>query len=127
MSFEWYGRTDEETGMPRELVWKQQITRYRFIVGEEVMSIDRSNNPCVELRIGAELRLNKSEAKKFFTKGYVEYSISMWDAQRNQWVRNQYHITQGSLRKDIEYRELKQMSVDPAELVTPKKPKKGKS
>lgn len=127
MSFEWYGRTNEETGTPRELVWKQQITRYRFIVGEEVMSIDRSNNPCVELRIGAELRLNKSEAKKFVTKGYVEYGVSMWDAQRNQWVRNQYRITQGSLRKDVEYRELKQMSVDPAEFVTPKKPKKGKS
>ena len=127
MSFEWYGRTDAETGTPRELVWKQQITRYRFKVGEEIKGIDKGGNVVVALPIGSELRLNKSEAKKYITKGYVEYRASEWDMTTNRWEGRRHHVTQGTLTKEIEYRELKQMSVDLAEFVTPKKPKKGKS
>ena len=127
MSFQWHGRTDEETGTPRELVWEQEITRYRFKVGEEVNGIDRGGNIVVQLPIGSELRLNKSEAKKYITKGYVEYTASAWNSPTNQWEHRKHQITQGTLRKEIEYRELRQLPIDPAELVTPKKPKKAKS
>ena len=126
MSFQWYGRTDEETGTPRELVWEQKITRYRFKVGEEIKGIDRGGNIVVQLPIGSDLRLNKSEAKKYITKGYVEYTASVWDSTASQWQYRKHQITQGVLHKEIEYRELRQLPIDPAEFLTPKKSKKVK-
>lgn len=116
MSFEWHGRDDN-----RSLVWENVITRWHFRSDEEVI-LPSQFGPRTALRKGEQLKLTKAEARKFFSKGVVEWRTHQWVNGKHETVTIQ--LSKGTLWKDIETRTLNQYLVDPDELKPPKRKKK---
>jgi len=117
MSFEWHGRDNGE------LVWEQEITRYYFISNEVVMT-QHAHGWNEAIKVGTRLKLTKSEARKFFKDGYVEYHTVNWNDKTNRYDRVVIQIRDGHIGKDIETRTLKQFECTPEEVQPPKRKKK---
>jgi hypothetical protein len=115
MAFEWHGRDNGE------LVWEQQITRYYFISGEEIIT-KTPHGESAPIKIGTRLKLTKSEAHKFFKQGYVEYKTVTWNEKTDRYDRITVPLAKGTIGKDIETRYLKQSPCTQEE-VSPRKKK----
>jgi len=117
MPFEYYGRE-------HDTVWEQEIVRYHFTVGEEVTVQNQFNQTVTALPIGTHLKINKREAHKYFTQGYIEWSVMSYREDSGRWERRHFQLRNGNVSKDIETRVLKQYEVQPHEVAPPKRKKK---
>lgn len=115
MSFEWHGR-DRADGK----VWEQQITRYYFISGEEII-VPSSHGPRHIVKVGTRIKLTKSEANKFFVRGYVDYHTTVWDEKSGHYNRTIIQLTNGHIGKDIESRVLYESECKPEEVARRRK------
>ena len=114
MAFQWHGRDNE-------LVWEQEIRRYYF-VSNQTVTTNTTHGVYMNVDIGTRMKITKSEANKFFTKGYIERSFSTWNNETKKWVWVPVSMTNGTIQVDIEKRELRQHGCLPED-VAPKKKK----
>lgn len=118
MSFEWHGR-----GTADGKVWEQEITRYCFISGEEVIT-QAAHGPVTTIRVGTRLKLTKSEAHKFFKHGIVEFHTTVWDEKTGRYNRTIIPLTEGRIGMDKERRVLYEYECSPEDVAPPKRKKK---
>lgn len=118
MSFQWHGCSNGDT-----LVWEQEIKRYYFVSGQEVSSI-MPYGSWTKLSIGTRMKITKSQAAKFFTKGYINIKVETWDATTGKWYYPEVRLTNGKIEVDIEKRELRRHECDPQDVIPPKRKRK---
>jgi hypothetical protein len=106
----WRGR-----GNPDGLVWEQDIYRYTFTSGEQIVIADKHGDRTA-VRVGESWKISKRDAHKFFTKGYIELF--------NRYCNAMIHISSGKIGLDIETRVLREHEVTPESVKPPKRKKK---
>ena len=109
MAFTWHGRDNGGK------VWEQEITRYYFISGEEIV-VPAAHGPRPAVQVGTRLKLTKSEANKFFVRGYVDYHTTVWDEKSGRYNRTIIQLTNGRIGKDIESRVLHESECKPEDV-----------
>ena len=117
MSFQWHGRNNGE------LVWEQEIKRYYFVSGQEVIATAPHGN-WTRLHIGTRMKITKSQANTFFTKGYVKFKTENWNAATGTWSYPDVELTNGKIEIDVEKRELRQLECQPEDVAPPKRKRK---
>lgn len=119
MSFQWHGRGNGE------LVWEQEIKRYYFVSGQEVVGAMPHGN-WTKLSIGTRMKITKAQANKFFSKGYINITVENWNHASQKWEYPTIQLTMGKVEVDVEKRELRQYECQPEDVAPPKRTKKKK-
>ena len=114
----WHGR-----GKPDGLVWEQDIYRYTFTSGEQIVIADKHGDRTA-VRVGESWKISKRDAHKFFTKGYIELFSRYWNVETEFYVPTTIHISSGKIGLDIETRVLREHEVTPESVKPPKRKKK---
>jgi hypothetical protein len=117
MSFQWHGRENSE------LVWEQEIVRYYFISNESVVT-RHAHGYSEIIKVGTRLKLTKSEARKFFKDGYIEFRTTNWNSATARYDRVTIQLHKGFIGKDVETRQLKQSECLPEDVALPKRKQK---
>jgi len=118
MAFQWHGRNQSDG-----IVWEQEIRRYYFR-SEQIVTTNTNHGICTNVDVGSRMKITKSEANKFFKKGYFERSFSSWNNEIGKWVRILVPMTNGTIQVDVEKRELREYECLPEDVEPPKRKKK---
>jgi len=114
----WYGRGNHDG-----LVWDQEIYRYRFTSGEQII-IPEKHGDRIAVRVGETWKISKRDAHRFFTRGYIELLSRYWNGETQFYVPTTIRISSGKVSLDIETRVLKEHEVTPESVKPPKRKKK---
>jgi hypothetical protein len=116
MAFTWHGKQNGS-----DLLWESTITRYYFVCGQEI-DVQYPHGMKREMNIGTRRKITKAQAHSFFKKGYFEYRTQSWNGTR--WVPTDIPIANGTIEKEIEHRNLRQLEAQPEDVQPPKRKKK---
>lgn len=117
MSFVCYGR-----GQPDGIVWAQEVKRYQFTSFEEI-KVPSPHGEAIILSKGSNFKINKSEAYRFFKKGYVLLKTHYWDNVGKKTSATEIHLCNGEVTLEIKKVVLTEHNIT-IEDVTPKSKKK---